>query len=110
MSEVPMQIDDPALHKSLLDRIHREVQDSFDEELELELEDEPSLEEQRPKTADERAVHEQFRRFYFRELFRLQGELVKLQEWVVATGQNLVILFEGRDAAGKGGSAWNAVF
>ena len=43
------------------------------------------------------------RRAYFRELFRMQGELVKLQEWVVATGHKLVVLFEGRDAAGKGG-------
>jgi polyphosphate kinase 2 len=40
---------------------------------------------------------------YFRELFRLQGELVKLQDWVVQTGHKVVILFEGRDAAGKGG-------
>ena len=40
---------------------------------------------------------------YFRELLRLQGELVKLQDWVVATKQKVVILFEGRDAAGKGG-------
>lgn len=40
---------------------------------------------------------------YFRELFRLQGELVKLQDWVVATGHRLVIVFEGRDAVGKGG-------
>jgi len=36
-------------------------------------------------------------------LFRLQGELVKLQDWVVATRHKIVILFEGRDAAGKGG-------
>ena len=40
---------------------------------------------------------------YFRELFRLQGELVKLQDWVAASRQKVVILFEGRDAAGKGG-------
>ncbi len=40
---------------------------------------------------------------YFRSLFRLQGELVKLQDWVVATKGKVVILFEGRDAAGKGG-------
>ena len=43
------------------------------------------------------------RRRYFRELFRMQAELVKLQDWVVKTGHKLVILFEGRDAAGKGG-------
>ncbi len=44
------------------------------------------------------------RKLYFRELFRMQGELVKLQDWVVKTGQKIVILFEGRDAAGKGGT------
>jgi polyphosphate kinase 2 (PPK2 family) len=44
------------------------------------------------------------RRFYFRELFRLQGELVKLQDWVVEKKLELVVLFEGRDAAGKGGA------
>lgn len=43
------------------------------------------------------------RAHYFRELLRLQGELVKLQDWVVANKQKVVILFEGRDAAGKGG-------
>jgi polyphosphate kinase 2 len=41
---------------------------------------------------------------YFRELFRLQGELVKLQDWIVQTGHRLVVIFEGRDAAGKGGA------
>ncbi|MDE2411410.1 MAG: polyphosphate kinase 2, partial [Sphingomonadales bacterium] len=43
------------------------------------------------------------RRHYFRELFRLQAELVRLQDWVVATRHKVVIVFEGRDAAGKGG-------
>jgi polyphosphate kinase len=37
------------------------------------------------------------------ELYRLQGELVKLQQWVKSEGQRVVIVFEGRDAAGKGG-------
>ncbi|OBI77264.1 polyphosphate kinase 2 [Mycobacterium asiaticum] len=41
---------------------------------------------------------------YEAELFRLQTELVKLQEWVRHTGARLVIVFEGRDAAGKGGA------
>jgi polyphosphate kinase 2 len=44
------------------------------------------------------------RRTYERELIRLQGELVKLKEWVRTTGLRLVIVFEGRDAAGKGGA------
>src|SRR5262245_40056177 len=74
----------------LLKRYHAEVIDSLDEELELELDD--------GKDPDQRA-----RKRYFRELFRLQGELVKLQDWVVKSRHKLVILFEGRDAAGKGG-------
>jgi polyphosphate kinase 2 len=40
---------------------------------------------------------------YEAEMFKLQTELVKLQEWAKATGARVVILFEGRDAAGKGG-------
>jgi polyphosphate kinase 2 (PPK2 family) len=41
---------------------------------------------------------------YEAELFRLQTELVKLQEWVRAEGTRVVVVFEGRDAAGKGGT------
>jgi len=41
---------------------------------------------------------------YEAELYRLQTELVKVQEWVRATGARLVVIFEGRDAAGKGGT------
>jgi len=44
------------------------------------------------------------REAYEKELYRLQGELVKVQEWVRAEGIRLVIVFEGRDAAGKGGA------
>jgi len=40
---------------------------------------------------------------YEQELYKLQVELCKLQEWVQQTGQRIIILFEGRDAAGKGG-------
>ncbi len=43
------------------------------------------------------------KRFYERELVRLGAELVKLQYWVKQEGERIVILFEGRDAAGKGG-------
>mgnify|MGYP000935971135 CR=1 FL=1 len=39
---------------------------------------------------------------YEKELFRLQAELVTMQQWVIGTGSRLVVLFEGRDAAGKG--------
>ncbi len=47
--------------------------------------------------------HEQ-RKSYFRALFRLQGELVKLQDSVVHTGHRLVVIFGGRDSTGKGGT------
>src|SRR6476469_7193329 len=43
------------------------------------------------------------RKEYERELARLQGELVSLQRWVVATGAKVCVVFEGRDGAGKGG-------
>ncbi|OWT75904.1 MULTISPECIES: polyphosphate kinase 2 [unclassified Achromobacter] len=84
-----------------LRRLHRDLADHYDEELELELEDRTfeELEGRSPEDEEERA----FRRLYFRELLRLQGELVKLQNWVVSTGHKVVIVFEGRDAAGKGG-------
>src|SRR6266702_5960609 len=42
------------------------------------------------------------RTIYEKELFRLQAELVKLQEWVRSEGCRVVVIFEGRDAAGKG--------
>jgi polyphosphate kinase 2 len=44
------------------------------------------------------------RRNYEKQKYRLQVELLKLQAWVKQTGQRVVILFEGRDAAGKGGT------
>ncbi len=44
------------------------------------------------------------RAVYFKELFRLQGELVKLQDWVVDKKLKVVVIFEGRDSAGKGGA------
>jgi polyphosphate kinase 2 len=53
-------------------------------------------------TSDDRRPARLPRKVYEPELFRLQSELVKLQEWVRAEGARLVVLFEGRDAAGKG--------
>jgi polyphosphate kinase 2 len=42
------------------------------------------------------------REFYEKALYQLQGELVTMQEWVKSTGARIVVVFEGRDAAGKG--------
>ncbi len=52
-------------------------------------------------TDDER-IERLPKRVYEEELYRLQGELVKLQEWVRTEGARVVVVFEGRDAAGKG--------
>jgi polyphosphate kinase 2 len=88
----------------LLDRVQRELTDSYDEELEMELEDREIDPHTKQVVERERSAEaKEERRLYFRELFRLQAELVKLQDWVVHTGHKVVILFEGRDAAGKGG-------
>jgi hypothetical protein len=86
----------------LIQRIRRDLADSYDEEFELDLEDR-NLDDMAESAVDTESVaYRESRRLYFRELFRLQGELVKLQDWVVKTGQKIVICFEGRDAAGKG--------
>ena len=83
---------------ALMQRIAHDLIDSYDEELELEIED---------REVDDVGVHSPSdklaRQQYFKELFRLQGELVKLQDWVQHSREKVVILFEGRDAAGKGG-------
>ena len=83
-------------------RVRAEMLDSFDEELEMEIDDDRMDELVAAATlpADKADVD---RHFYFKELFRLQGELVKLQDWVVHKKLKVVVLFEGRDAAGKGG-------
>ncbi len=91
-----------ASEDELIRRIQNDMLDSYDEELEMELDDQhlERLAGGQAPDADARAA----RRLYFKELFRMQGELVKLQDWVVATGHKVVVIFEGRDAAGKGGA------
>ena len=83
--------------------VDAELEDSFDEELEMEIDDLRVARELRDIT-DLQHKPAVDRRVYFHELFRLQAELVKLQDWVQHTGYKLVVLFEGRDSAGKGGT------
>jgi len=90
---------DPPHQSSWIDT---ELEDILDEELELAIDD-LRFPEGYPKIADQIKGSALNRRTYFRELIRLQSELVALQDWVVANGFKLVVLFEGRDAAGKGG-------
>ncbi|MBL8442461.1 MAG: polyphosphate kinase 2 [Zoogloeaceae bacterium] len=91
--------------KDINRRILAEMHDSFDEELEMEIDDNrmDSFLAELGETADQDDLSLE-RRFYFRELFRLQGELVKLQDWVIHKKLKVVVVFEGRDAAGKGGA------
>jgi polyphosphate kinase 2 len=82
--------------------LYDDILDSFDEELEMEQDDErlDAIARQLGHTPSPGMD----RRCYFSELLRLQGELVKLQGWVVEQKLKVVVLFEGRDAAGKGGA------
>ena len=88
--------------KQLHDRIREEMLDSYDEEMELEL-DEDRIDAMTDELSGETAESTVDRRTYFKELFRLQGELVKLQDWVQHQKLKVVVIFEGRDSAGKGG-------
>lgn len=88
--------------RALAARIEAEIADSFDEEFEMEMDDDrlSKLVEGKSSSADSGLLE---RDVYFKELFRLQRELVKLQDWVVHQKLKVVVIFEGRDAAGKGG-------
>ncbi|KQP70264.1 polyphosphate kinase [Microbacterium sp. Leaf288] len=56
------------------------------------------------KNAKKSSVKRLNKRLYKAELERLQTELVEMQQWVASSGQRVLVLFEGRDAAGKGGA------
>jgi Polyphosphate kinase 2 (PPK2) len=88
--------------KQLSEALNDELLETIDEELELEFDDQ-RLDSVLGSLAPAGAKETLDRRTYFRELLRLQRELIKLQDWVVHQKLKLVVLFEGRDAAGKGG-------
>ena len=78
-------------------QLSSEIMDDYDEFLEMELED---IDTQGEHLSSDSTLD---RGIYFKELLRLQAELVKLQDWIQHTKQKVVVIFEGRDAAGKGG-------
>jgi polyphosphate kinase len=98
-----MSADKTNEHLEYERRVHAEMLDSFDEELEMEIDDDRMNELVAEVMTPASESTDLDRNFYFKELFRLQGELVKLQDWVVHKKLKVVVLFEGRDAAGKGG-------
>jgi polyphosphate kinase len=93
-------MSDPTQSPSWLDA---ELQDDFDEELEQEIDD-SRLPPELLALKNTRKTHSIDRNLYFRELLRMQAELVKMQDWIAHRGLKLVVLFEGRDSAGKGGA------
>lgn len=86
----------------LRQQMHEDLIDSYDEEIESEMDDyiQDLRYDGQPLTDSQKIA----RYIYFNELIRLQKELIKLQDWVVATGERIVVIFEGRDSAGKGGA------
>ena len=80
-----------------------ELADDMDEELEQAIDDARVPPELRAllETHEKSTID---RHTYFKELLRLQSELVKLQDWIQHKGLKMVVLFEGRDSAGKGGA------
>ena len=88
---------DPAL----IEAIRREIADSYEEEFENDLEEDrlDALDGVPGRASGDRLD----RKVYFRELLRLQHELVRLQDWVQREKLRVVVIFEGRDSAGKGG-------
>jgi len=89
------------LPQDTLDWLRAELDDELDEDVELEL-SEPALSVELRKIYKKQHPESIDRRTYFLELIKLQSELIKLQDWVEHTGEKVVVIFEGRDSAGKG--------
>ena len=84
------------------DWLEAELQDSIDEDFELEI-SEPALSTELRRIYRKAHPVTIARADYFRALLTLQAELIKLQDWVAHYKEKLVVIFEGRDSAGKGG-------
>ena len=74
-----MSTGSPIDHDELVRRVSRDLADGYDEELEMEIEDRHPL--PGVPSAVETDAEKDYRRVYFQQLFRLQAELVKLQDW-----------------------------
>jgi polyphosphate kinase 2 len=85
-----------------VDWLEAELRDSIDEMVENEL-SEPMLSDEIRELYKGRLQNPLGRMIYYRNLLRLQAELIKLQDWVETTGAKVLIICEGRDSAGKGG-------
>jgi polyphosphate kinase 2 len=84
------------------DWLEAELQDTLDEDYEIELED-ALLSLEIKKIYQEKHKDTLPRREYFINLLKLQAELIKMHDWVQAAQAKVLVIFEGRDSAGKGG-------
>ena len=89
-------------NESMVEWLEAELADTIDEDYELEI-SEPALSMELRRIYKEAHPPSLPRPDYFRKLLALQAELIKLQDWVAHTGAKVAVVFEGRDAAGKGG-------
>jgi polyphosphate kinase 2 (PPK2 family) len=95
-----MTDDQDKYDRAVAARIEAQIADSFDEELEMEMDDQRLRRLLDGEALDEGEAAGLFdRQAYFKELFRLQRELIKLQDWVVNQKLKVVVIFECRDAA-----------
>ena len=85
-----------------MDWLEAELQDTLDEMFENEL-SQPMMSVQMRQLYNDHVQNPLDRRVYYKNLLRLQMELIKLQDWVEYTGAKVLIICEGRDSAGKGG-------
>ena len=85
-----------------MDWLEAELQDTLDEMFENEL-SQPMMSVQMRQLYKDNVQNPLDRRVYYKNLLRLQMELIKLQDWVEHTGAKVLIICEGRDSAGKGG-------
>ena len=79
-----------------------EMEETLDDLFEAEF-SEPMLSDELRAAYKDKHPSDLDRRTYYENLLRLQIELIKLQDWVEATGSKVLIICEGRDSAGKGG-------
>ncbi|MBK4215865.1 polyphosphate kinase 2 [Paracoccus caeni] len=91
------------MHDMPKDWLEAELQDTLDEDVEIELED-AVLSAEIKRIYRDNHPEQMDRKLYFHELLRLQTELIRLQDWVSYHKEKVVVIFEGRDSAGKGGA------
>ncbi len=84
------------------DWLEAELDDALDEDYELDLED-AALSQEIARIYKDKHPDQLDRRTYLTGLIRLQSELIRLQDWVSHHKEKVVVIFEGRDSAGKGG-------